>query len=399
MNNKFFNQDWNSMNWRDLQKQYIESIDSFFKTQSKPQFPWEQAMDYWWKTNNVSMPFDQLEVFNKIMNQGRSFYFLGEQLSNLLELLSTQKKTKKNWMKMLDEQIELMKQAYNAQSNSYQEGLFSEWNTSEQAWQSVMNFIPGLDKNISEAEFQDYMEKFLSMPGLGLNRELQEKVQHTILSFKRYQEINKKYNDAMSQVASNGLDLLKEKLFELTKKKENIDSLRAVYDLWVDCNEEVYGEYVLSEEYSELYGSVVNSLMMFKKDITELMNEVYSSYNMTSKGEFDELAKEQYVLKRKLKEAEQEKNKEKARITALEKEISELKAAIINTKNPTTTSKKKTAKSKKKKAKTKVKARSNNAEEKKQTTTRKKRYSKKKIVRKARRTSVSSNDNVIEIKF
>ncbi len=396
--NKFFNQDWNSMNWSDLQKQYIESVNSFISGQSKPQNPWEQAMNYWWKSNDVSMPMDQFEVFNKVMNQGKSFYFLGEQLSTLLELLSSQKKTKKNWMNMLEQQIEVMKQAYNEQSNYFQDGLLSEWKINQEALKSSVNFIPGfekiLDESVSDSEIQDYIEKYLSMPGLGLNRELQEKIQHTVLSFKRFQETNKQYNDAMAQVASSGLDLLKDKLIVLAQNKEKIESLRAAYDLWVDCNEEAYGEYVLGEEYSLLYGNVVNALMAFKKDSAELMNEVYSTYNMTSKNEFDELAKEQHQLKQKLKRAEQKNIQEQQKVNKLEKEIQELRDLVLNKKVTNTSSV--TARKKKKKAKTKVK--SPNLAEKK-TTARKKTVSKKKVRKSTRQTSPNTNNNVIEIKF
>ena len=43
---------------------------------------------------------------------------------------------------------------------------------------------------------------------------------------------------------------------------QTISSLRELYNLWVECNEETYGHMLHSAEYSELSGRLLNALLV-----------------------------------------------------------------------------------------------------------------------------------------
>lgn len=327
MNNKLFNIPW-GMDWADLQSQQLGSYNSFFPNTSPTnpfsQNPWSNSMDYWWKTNSPSLPSDQFDVLNNILTQGKSLYFLGDQLVQFLDNVSTQKHITDSWQESLDQQIDLMKENFLSDTSFFDNSIMSELQTAQVALQSMVNALPGFPDlpkgNISDKDLNEYIDKYLSMPGLGLNRELQEKIQKSLLSYKHYQDVNEEYKKAMAEVAVNGLDIFKDKLSKLADNRESIESLRQLYDLWVDSNEDSYGEYTLSEDYSKLYGKLVNSMMAYKKNNAELMEELHSAYNIPSKKDFDDLIKVQYLLKHKFRDGEQESDKERRRISALEQQ-------------------------------------------------------------------------------
>ena len=58
----------------------------------------------------------------------------------------------------------------------------------------------------------------------------------------------------MNNVSVKAMDLLKDRILKLGKDGSKLKSLKEVYNLWVDCNEDAYAEYVFSKDYSELNG-------------------------------------------------------------------------------------------------------------------------------------------------
>jgi hypothetical protein len=53
---------------------------------------------------------------------------------------------------------------------------------------------------------------------------------------------------------------MEQRLGERAAAGEAPDSLRELYNLWVDCNEETYGRMLRGAEYSEISGRLFNAL-------------------------------------------------------------------------------------------------------------------------------------------
>ena len=402
MNNKF-NNPWNT-GWANFQNNQFDSLASFFQPNTSAigfgQDPLLQSMNYWWNSNHQAPPTDQFDMLNKMLNQSKSLYFLGDQFSQILNSMSGQKQGKKAWKKNLEQQFELMKESFINQTDQLDESFSSEWYTAQNAWESMLNVLPGFTelKNgiFKDTDINEYIEKYMSMPGLGLSRELQEKVQRCLLSYKRYQEESETFKNAMTEVAVRAMDLLKNKLIEHSKKDDKIDSLKQIYDLWVDCNEECYAEYTLTEDYSKKYGDLVNSMMLYQKDYAEVMEDCYGALNVPSKKDYDDLIKEQHALKQKLKQSSYEKQQEQQKYDSLKQELDELREALHSKPEKksaaaaTRKKKKKTAKKKNTVSKKTVSKKAAN----------KKKSAKRKAVKKITdQKTPSENTNVIEIKF
>ncbi len=68
------------------------------------------------------------------------------------------------------------------------------------------------------------------------------------VAWRTYQQTQNHYLDLLQQTAGQA--------------GQTINSLRELYNLWVECNEETYGRMLRSAEYSELSGRLLNALLV-----------------------------------------------------------------------------------------------------------------------------------------
>jgi hypothetical protein len=80
-------------------------------------------------------------------------------------------------------------------------------------------------------------------------------------AWQAYQQTQNQYLRLLQRTASEALDLMEQRLSESAASGRDIDSLRELYNLWVDCNEESYGRMLRNAEYSELSGRLLNALL------------------------------------------------------------------------------------------------------------------------------------------
>ena len=82
------------------------------------------------------------------------------------------------------------------------------------------------------------------------------------VAWRAYQQTQHQYLDLLQQTAEQALNLMEERLQDRAATGQTINSLRELYNLWVECNEETYGQMLRSVEYSELSGRLLNALLI-----------------------------------------------------------------------------------------------------------------------------------------
>ncbi len=348
----FWNTDWmnsGGMNsqpdWFQNQRQYMDawsSFQNFIPNSSSGIDPMYEAMNSWWNNASPSLSGQNYDFYNKMMQQGKSFYFMGEQFNKILNQMKDVNSKSSDWQKVLNEQFDSMKSAFE-QSETLQD---------------TFNTAPFL-----QADFQkDYLkvfdiltnvEKYSPIPGIGSTRESQEQIQEGIRLMGEYQEVSHDFNMVMSKVGVEAMEVMRLMIIEMAERGEEINSLREMYDLWVDCNEKAYADYVTTDEYSELYGRLSNALMAVKQHYGKLMDKVLAKLNLPTRRGRDT------ILKR-LQEMKRNQSKSVAKIAALEEELQALRQMIEGKKGTSSpavsdsTAKSKKAKKAKKKASKKI---------------------------------------------
>lgn len=79
--------------------------------------------------------------------------------------------------------------------------------------------------------------------------------------WRTYQKIQGQYLDLLRQAAKEALDLMEQRLGERAIAGTAVESLRELYNLWVECNEETYGRMLRSPDYGVLNGRLLNALL------------------------------------------------------------------------------------------------------------------------------------------
>ncbi len=105
------------------------------------------------------------------------------------------------------------------------------------------------------------------------------------------------------------------KIKELSAAGKAVGSARELYDLWVDCCEEVYGEYVSTDEYATLHAELVNNLMQVKRHAGALIDEYLGAMNMPTRREVN-------TLHRRMQETRREGKAFAAELAGLKEELS-----------------------------------------------------------------------------
>jgi len=329
----FWNTDWmNSVgmnsqpDWFQNQKQYMDawnSFQQFMPDSSSAIHPMYEAMSSWWKSAAPSLSGQNQDFYNKMMQQGQAFYFMGEQFSKLLEGMGEIKEHSDEWQKVLNEHFESMKSILEQ----------------SQAMQSAFPTLPFLQADFHKdylkvIEILSAADKYSSIPGVGSNRESLEQIQEGVRLMGEYQQVSHEFNILMNKVGVEALEVMRLMIIEMDERGEEINSLKELYNLWVDCNEKAYAEYVYTDEYSELYGRLSNALMAVKQHYGKVIDQMLSRLNLpTNKGVNTMLKRQQELKRAQMKSAE--------KLKALESEVIKLREMLVEQDKPAAVGRKK----------------------------------------------------------
>ena len=172
---------------------------------------------------------------------------------------------------------------------------------------------------------------WLQAPAFGYLREHQEHYQKMAVAFVEFQEATKKYNALIMKSSQRSFEILESKIAERAEPGRQIDSMRALYDLWVDSAEEAYAEIALSEEFRKVYGDVVNSQMRVRSQMQQEVERIGVDLGMPTRTELNSVHKRLHDLRRELRngsEARGEDDGRDAEIAALRAEVDELRALV-----------------------------------------------------------------------
>lgn len=139
---------------------------------------------------------------------------------------------------------------------------------------------------------------YASLPGIGYTREKQDSWNLLYKLWTEFDAQTRKYNAAMAQVGIEAVQKFQEYVANPPAEAPALTSLKEVYAKWVDVCEDVYARYAMSEEYTKLYGEVVNALMAFKGQVNVLTDDIADQFNLPTRTEVDSLHQRLHALRR-----------------------------------------------------------------------------------------------------
>lgn len=108
----------------------------------------------------------------------------------------------------------------------------------------------------------DALRSLLGTPAFGPGREQQAQQQALMRALLDHQQANARYQELLARAQAQGTQRVQRKLAE---PGFQVDSLKAMYDLWVDALEDAYAEIALSDEFREAYAAQGNTQMRVRQ--------------------------------------------------------------------------------------------------------------------------------------
>jgi len=244
------------------------------------------------------------------------FMRMGQEVFKVFQNMGESMQGGEEWTALLDKSIQQAKALFEENGHAFAaQDPMAVWSQPLNAWNGMMkdnplfssplmqNFMQAARGN-TETPLQEMMERFLSMPGLGLNREKQEKMQEGIRHGIAYWKAFEVHREMMNRMNLRALDLLHKKLLERGASDEPLGSMRELYVLWVDCSEEANAETVTGTEYQEINAQMVNALIRVQNHVQSMIDENLESMNMPTRKEVDSAHRQVHALKRRVRELE-----------------------------------------------------------------------------------------------
>jgi len=284
--------------WTDMARRGIEATTPAPRA---PANPWADALDQWWKAVAPSLPQSNQGPFDQMMNLGKSYFSMAEQFSgggagvptNPTEIVE-------KWSRMMTDAFGQANQGLNPFAAMAGQGARpgkAFWDLPLDNWARTFSgglpipgdFLKAFDIPAFTGEgpedMRARMDRFLATPAVGYARESQEQQQNFVRRLLEYEKAMGEYQAGFAELMAPSLEAFRRRLEATAKEHGPINSIRQIYDTWVDAFEEVYAEYANSDAYARRYGGLVNALMGVKREGARLVDEQLEAMNMPTRSE------------------------------------------------------------------------------------------------------------------
>src|SRR3546814_4727704 len=102
-----------------------------------------------------------------------------------------------------------------------------------------------------------------------------------------YQQCTQAYDALMQEATRDAFGLFEDKLAECEEPGRQIQSARALFDLWADAAEDAYAKIALSHEFREVYGKLVDAQMRLRGGVQREVEQASALFGMPTRTELD----------------------------------------------------------------------------------------------------------------
>jgi class III poly(R)-hydroxyalkanoic acid synthase PhaE subunit len=317
--------DW-SKDWQALQRQYWNAWTDLTRSQGAPQaeaaMPWHEGLELW--SRMFAGAGKQSEAAERLMSSAKNYLGL---MQSMMAFAAGKEAGSAGTMPWLD----AMRGAHavpgfdaSVLDNPVARALRD---ISGQGVKSFEQLASGAAPFLQQ--FRNEGLSWLQAPAFGYAREHQEHYQKMALAFAEFQQAVQQYNALILKSSQRSFEILENKLAERGEPGRQIDSMRALYDLWVDAAEEAYAEIALSDEFRKVYGDVVNAQMRVRSQLQQEVERIGVDLGMPTRTELNSVHQRLHDLRRELRNGRGDQGRD-AEIAAMRAEIDELRRLLEN---------------------------------------------------------------------
>ncbi len=173
-------------------------------------------------------------------------------------------------------------------------------------------------ENLDQEAFQAWSElyekefrQYLKMPQLGLTRYYQERVNMLVDKFNLFQSNTSEFLRILTLPVEKSVNVMQDKIVEMADEGKLPDDPKEYYRMWIKILEGHYMTLFKSSEYTRAMGNALDSLEEFASAKQAILEDVVQFLPVPTNKEMDELCKEVYQLKKRIKTLEKKSRSEK----------------------------------------------------------------------------------------
>ncbi len=329
-----------SQAWLETQRQYWDGLFDWSKNLYRaapgagdPKAA-QNTLEDWWKNVSAVLPTESRDIYKRVFESGRSFFDAGEMFWNMVRDAQS---AGENWRESLEQSLAGFKSMLEEQAGQATDawsGFAGGWGFGGDAWQDFTRSLgqsPVHAEDITGFNAGEAWNRMLGTPALGYTREWQEKVQRWVVLSSEHAKASQEYAALLNATNRKAVDLLGRRIVDLAQKGESPDTLRGMYDLWVDCGEEAYGELAEDDGYLAAQGGLMNTLMRLKQHEHDMMQDVFAVMNIPGRRELDTALRRLQETRRELRDLKD--LIEDTEVTRLSEEVAALRAELGGLRN------------------------------------------------------------------
>ena len=309
--------------WAQAQRAYLRAV------QNLPGSGGATTLDGWWQTVAPSAPPSARDFYSRLIELGKSYFEVTEALQQAFAGggAGTGASAQTAFDRVLSDFQKAFGQDVEGDAGKHWQRLLGAWELPLATWQrTVASTSPGLGA-AAAGEPRAALAELLGSPGVGHAREAWAQQQKLLRLALDYQRALEEYTQLFARTGAAAIQRLQQTLVGMAERGESVTSTRALYDLWVDCCEDVYADTVSAPEYAELYGRLVNSLMALKHQQRIITDDMLGALNMPTREELDTLHRRLQQARRRAATAEAELERLRGEGAALAERVRSLEAS------------------------------------------------------------------------
>jgi hypothetical protein len=144
-----------------------------------------------------------------------------------------------------------------------------------------------------------------NMPAFGIGREHQERLQELGKAQMEFQQAMQGYNAQLMECGQRAFAKFEDKLAERSEPGRQIDSARALFDLWIDAAEEAWGEVAMTPEFRTAYGKLVDSQSRVRAGLHDQVERATGQFGIPTRTEVNSSHRKVTQLERELRDLKQ----------------------------------------------------------------------------------------------
>lgn len=163
----------------------------------------------------------------------------------------------------------------------------------------------------------------------GVDQEQQAEQQRLLGAINEHLEAAKRYQQLLQRSNERAIEKMRARLAPLAEPAVRIESLKMLYDVWVECSEEAHAEIALSDEFREAYAAMVNTQMRVRQLQQTQTEKLCQQLGIPTRSDVDDLGRRLHAFRREMRGGSAAApNAQADEISQLRREVDELRALL-----------------------------------------------------------------------